>query len=527
MSAVDGSMALETAPAPKAHVKNALSDSKPGERTVDEPGVREWCIVCLGLVSTFLFSGLIFGWAPLQVLLEEDGVYRSRCSIEQPLCTDRSSRMVFLYTMGQMAAVFGGAPLGFLVDRCGPQLCSFIAAVCVPAGLLLLSIAEDTTDSADVFDVFLVAVIVVGFGGCSLLVACMKLPFLVAPRHLPFVMTACNCLFDASSVIFLGLYRLYASSGLGRREIFAGYSCLAFFLCSALALSWTGRPNSRLRAVSRAESARPSEGPGVSAKPRLHGLPFARQLRSFEAAFALTFLALQLFRSNSYLGTNKDLLTMLGDAKTGNTFAQIFAASLPASTIFVPLISCILRRGGFFYTIMLTNTLGVVWNVVALVPSLQLQVVAFAAFTNFRALLYSAYFTYLAHTFGSRTSGSMHAVLVSGAAVFSFLIWPCADFSRRQFGSLTPMYIVLLVLSIPVLVMTVLLARRLKLDPDADCREIRSSRHQTSLDSCEAAKREAARDAPSDIIVLEVESESVVDTSKSSSTALPEGSCSF
>eukprot|EP00440_Ansanella_granifera_P019154 gb/GFBE01020808.1/.p1 GENE.gb/GFBE01020808.1/~~gb/GFBE01020808.1/.p1 ORF type:complete len:265 (+),score=45.39 gb/GFBE01020808.1/:1-795(+) len=251
----------------------------------------------------------------------------------------------------------------------------------------------------------------------------MKLAFIVSPQHLPLVMTAGNCLFDASSVIFLGLYQVYAHAGMSRFSIFAFYAGLSLFLSAGLTLSWTGAPNRRLHAASLAEAAR-EELSGGEERPPLHGLSWVAQLRTFEAAFAYMFLAVHLFRSNSYLGTNKDLLARLGDAETGNTYTQIFAALLPASTVCVPLISFCLRRGGFAITFQLTNFFAVAWNVVALIPSLELQVVASVAFTNFRALLYSAYFTYLGHTFGSRTSGRVHAIIVILAAGGSFLIWP-------------------------------------------------------------------------------------------------------
>ncbi|CAE8706318.1 unnamed protein product [Polarella glacialis] len=245
----------------------------------------------------------------------------------------------------------------------------------------------------------------------------MPLAFIVLPKHIPLVMTLCNCLFDASAVMFLLLYRVYAA-GVERRTMFVAYALLCAVVHIALSLAWCGPPAARLREAKAAE-------------PPLHGLPLKRQLCSFEFAFAVIFLSLQQFRSNTYLGTNKEVLEKLGDASTGYFYTQAFSASLPASLVCVPLISRCLRDRGFADTFLLTSILGILWNGVALVQSLPAQLVSFAAFTNFRAFLYSAYFTFVAHSFGSRTSASVSGVIGVFSGSLNFMIWPCTELSQQ------------------------------------------------------------------------------------------------
>lgn len=72
------------------------------------PGLREWTTVVLGCVVTFLFSYFIYGWASLQALFELDGVYREVCSEEEPLCAERGSRMIFLYSVDNTVSILAG-----------------------------------------------------------------------------------------------------------------------------------------------------------------------------------------------------------------------------------------------------------------------------------------------------------------------------------------------------------------------------------------------------------------------------------
>lgn len=112
--------------------------------------------------------------------------------------------------------------------------------------------------------------------------------------------------------------------------------------------------------------------------------------------------------------------------------------------------------------------LNITWNTVALVPSLQLQLMGFLAFTNFRALLFSTAFSFLGHTFGNRTFGTINGLcsLVTGG--LSYLIWPCTDLSQRFFGSVSAMSVLLLTLCLPLILLNFRLAQFLRKHPAGD-----------------------------------------------------------
>jgi hypothetical protein len=203
--------------------------------------------------------------------------------------------------------------------------------------------------------------------------------------------------------------------------------------------------------------------------PPLHGVPFATQLRTFEFAFASAMFVTSVFRCNAYMGLNKTLLDDLGDVEHGHVFADVYQAMQPASVIFVPLISCSLTRFGFGNFFLATLFLGVVYNAVALIPNLSIQVVAFFAFSNFRAMFYSSYFAFVAHTFGGQTFGRISGLTTFFGAIANVLIYPTFAIANRL-GSIHYINVYTILLCVPLIVLTCILKRRLKATPAADCR---------------------------------------------------------
>ncbi|CAK9111926.1 unnamed protein product [Durusdinium trenchii] len=404
----------------------------------------------------------------MQAIFEADGVYKEICPEEEPLCSDRGSRMIFLFSVDNTVTIFAGTALGIAIDRTGPVALCILGGVFQAAGLLLMGIGNGDPNAAA--DTLLFAFVISGIGGTALMLQSLKLAFIVAPRHFALVMAIANCLVDGSSVVPLGLYRLYVA-GLSRQWVFSGYAVLCFLLSMCLAVSWHGAPSARLSAANRKESAAAtSEAEGLC--PRLHGLTVRQQLPTIEFAFAVTFMVTQVFRSNAYLGVIKSLLQGLGDDE--NVYMQILTISLPASTLFVCLFDMSLKKGGFAFTFFVVLFLGLTWNITMLLPSLPLQVLGFAAFTNFRGLLFASFFTFVGHSFGNRTFGRINALLWFCAGILSLLVHPCVEISKQWTGDLVAMNIFMLALCFPAVLMTVVLSIHLCRNPAGDIKVLNS-----------------------------------------------------
>mmetsp|Transcript_108988 Transcript_108988/g.347968 ORF Transcript_108988/g.347968 Transcript_108988/m.347968 type:complete len:535 (-) Transcript_108988:116-1720(-) len=204
----------------------------------------------------------------MQLLLESDGVYSSLCSPSNPSCGDRVSRLVLLYTVGSTGNVIGGAPCGFLVDHLGPQRCSLLSGLLVTAGLLLMGISEE-----DGFDAFLVGSFLIGFGGSFVMMCSIPAAFVLPETRRTLYLSATNCLFDASSVVFLLIFMLYEHLNLSRRAIMVGFAITCALLHIVLFMAWNMGPSAALRAEKAAElggeggaeTAQQGEAPGFDA----------------------------------------------------------------------------------------------------------------------------------------------------------------------------------------------------------------------------------------------------------------------
>ena len=80
----------------------------------------------------------------------------------------------------------------------------------------------------------------------------------------------------------------------------------------------------------------------------------------------------------------------------------------------IPVIDVSVNKLGLANTLHLTNGLGVVYGVLVLVTSLELQLATFAVYTMFRAFLYATMSTYIAQVFGLATLGRKSPLLLPG-----------------------------------------------------------------------------------------------------------------
>mmetsp|Transcript_30496 Transcript_30496/g.78886 ORF Transcript_30496/g.78886 Transcript_30496/m.78886 type:complete len:210 (+) Transcript_30496:182-811(+) len=138
----------------------------------------------------------------------------------------------------------------------------------------------------------------------------------------------------------------------------------------------------------------------------------------------------------------------------------------PCRPFFFTWITSTMQRLGFARTNYVVLALGVVWNGVALVPWLPVQVVAFTAFTFQRAFFFSEFYTYMAHTFGSVSCGRVVGLCTVLAAALNLLVWPAVALTDEHLqGELRYFFGGLLVLCAPLAVVFVVFERHVRACP--------------------------------------------------------------
>ncbi|TYZ66953.1 hypothetical protein PybrP1_008793 [[Pythium] brassicae (nom. inval.)] len=458
-------------------------------------------LVLAVFLSDLLLTGLVFGWAPLLLMLQQEQQYVELCDFDSadfdaaaadadapPLtCVAQENRLNLMFAVASVTMNAGALPIGFFLDRAGPKLAVAAAALVEVCGLLLLAFA----DSQD-FDVFLPAYTLLAFGGSMTMMASFPASFLVM-QYQTAILAAISCLFDGSSVVFLVLLSLKESFDLSRRQLLVALAAGAGALYAALVALWhvneralredgpeaASSPSADARhelqsllVVAQPESeVYPSNGlpaPGPTdvapAGPQYGSLALeaaqlarvqqriddefelvdvslGRQMRSFEFAYIVVFAAVQVLRATIYIGTTNKLLDNYGDRAADFFFTKVFSFVLPLGFLFVPAIDHIVEKRGLALSLLFTNVLGVAYNLLAFIPSLHVQCLTFFVFAGYRAFLYAVMSAFTAKTFGLKNLGSLMGIIFSIGSVVSLAEYPAVYLSNAYFdGDLTAVY---------------------------------------------------------------------------------------
>ena len=119
---------------------------------------RRYYLLVFAFLCIFFFSGAFFGWGPMQLLLEENGSYSSKCTDEeqtnQEICPSQSAALVRIHFAGTVSQ-FISPLLGAVVDRYGPAFLSYLMGICGCVGVALLIVAAQSDADWLLFAAFL------------------------------------------------------------------------------------------------------------------------------------------------------------------------------------------------------------------------------------------------------------------------------------------------------------------------------------------------------------------------------------
>lgn len=154
--AVDGSVREDDSDA--GDEKRPPIDMPSASKEGDSAERRRHLLLGFAFLYTTLFSGALFGWGPMQLLLEENGSFSSKCSDEEQaageICPSQSASLVKLHFIALLSQVCSPI-LGELLDRYGPAFISYLMAVSAWVGLGLLIVAAQTNVDEILFAAFI------------------------------------------------------------------------------------------------------------------------------------------------------------------------------------------------------------------------------------------------------------------------------------------------------------------------------------------------------------------------------------
>lgn len=403
------------------------------------------------MLSVFLYSGALFGWAPLQQILlgEHDGrgQYSSLCqhntntTTTPEHCQSQLERLNLIYTLGTFTLSLVSLPGGWFLDTYGVRATVSLSGVFTIGGFVLFGISD-----SDSFDAFIPGAVLIATGGFLIMVSAFPVSFLF-PKWQTIILAAVSCLFDASSLTFALFAPLmqYVS----RKRLFLYWAGVAVVVYACLIFQWglgtkqhvedrdteghhnTGEDNEKPLVQNSGmidehlereeEKEEGKEETKFYASP-MWDLTIFQQLQSFEYIFIVVFCSIQQLRANTYIGLNDEVLIRMGD--TNGHYINVFSYALPCGIVFIPVIDVAVTKMGLVGALHATNLLGVLYGTLVLINSLPVQLGTFLAFTGYRAFLYSVMSTFNAQIFGLRTLGRITGFVFTSSAVFQLLQYP-------------------------------------------------------------------------------------------------------
>ncbi|CAE7660051.1 FMP42, partial [Symbiodinium pilosum] len=132
---------------------------------------------------------------------------------------------------------------------------------------------------------------------------------------------------------------------------------------------------------------------------------------------------------------------------------------IPFGFVAVPLIELSMHRLGTMWTVQLTTLIGVVYNVLQLVPSLHVQLVTVVLFAAWRAFLYSTISAFNGEIFGVKTMGRIMGLCFVFSGLTNMLTGPLVN-SAVDSDNFTQLLIEGVAITIPLPVLFFILQRR-------------------------------------------------------------------
>ncbi|OQS03397.1 hypothetical protein THRCLA_21176 [Thraustotheca clavata] len=385
--------------------------------------------VLIVLVCDVLFSGVIYGWAPLALILQEEGQYQELCKNSTTRCSKQDTQLNLIYSVAAFLSAMISFPVGILLDQIGTKTTMLCAGLLQTSGFLLLGLADSKT-----FDVLVIAYSVLAVGGGMTLMGSFASSFLI-PRYQTAILAGVSCAFDGSSVVMLGLYSIHETFELTRRTIFIVYAMLCFALYGSLVFLW--HINEKLLDVDHNTSGEEEPLLPIKSVEKKDKKVTSRQatlkkhILSYEFIYLLFFTSIHLFRSNFYIGTTNSVLEIYGDAKHNYFYTKVFGFILPLGFVFVPSINYVVEVLGMPFAMYFTSFLGLLYNSLALISILPVQIISFITFTGFRAYLYTVVTAFAAKVFGLQYMGTLVGAIYTTGSIFSLLQIPAVAYANN------------------------------------------------------------------------------------------------
>ncbi|KAF2212092.1 hypothetical protein CERZMDRAFT_98006 [Cercospora zeae-maydis SCOH1-5] len=471
--------------------------------------------VIVAIVSCWLASGIVFGFAALKPILVDQGVYREFCSEEElkdgvEVCYEQDLRLNTFFAVASTTANVSALIVGTILDRYGPRVAGIIGSLGIAAGSTLMALAF----AIPKFDGYIAGNILLSFGGTFIFVPSFQVAN-AFPKWSGTIVAMVTGAFDASAAVFLFFRLAYeATEGrFGPEKFFFGFLIVpALILIAQLTVmnadgyktlpelerkiekaqdvtrdvhdsddEFSDGEVARLRAQRREHRESnlqkleelvgdaqerqlrdEKQGEHLAASGvwgALHGKSAREQMLSPWFILITLLTVLQMLRMNFFIATIRSQYEyMLGSEQLAKTVNSFFDVALPVGGVAAtPFIGLLLDNTS---TVVMLAGLVVLITAVGILGSLPFLWAAYGnviLFVLLRPLYYSAMSDYAAKVFGFATFGRVYGTIICFSGLIN-LSQPLIDAANHEVFHDNPIPINIVLASLGLIIGVVLVA---------------------------------------------------------------------
>ncbi|GAA99771.1 uncharacterized protein L969DRAFT_52196 [Mixia osmundae IAM 14324] len=421
-----------------------------------------FCLTC---------AGLIFGFAALKPVLVDEGIYSELCTQDELqrdvwVCLEQDTRLNLMFTIATVVTNVSALPIGFLLDRIGPQRTSILGGCIFAIGCLLFGLGIRSPG----VDTFLAGYVVIAVGSPLIFLPCFQLSN-AFPANSGLVLSSLTGSFDASSLPLVAFRELHFGLGVSSKTFFLAYALLGLLVVleqvllapkTSYARGDDPKPTQNDNTVTLVDEAstrqtgtleytvEPMSESNINASTfsrvfygenadrddvlaevlsgdpltgKLFGQSARQQILSSWFWLAAAFLCIHMLRINLYIQSAfTQLVHYTRDELLADQLTRAFTYLLPLGGIVaIPFVGYLLDKRSIRDTTIVLALFGVIFGIFGLAHGTPAQVVSIATLTLLRPLMYTAVSDYCAKTFGFQTFGTVYGLMNTLSGLFGLV----------------------------------------------------------------------------------------------------------
>jgi MFS family permease len=376
-----------------------------------------------------------------------------------------------MFTIAAVGTNVAALPIGAILDRFGPRVCSILGSALLATGAILLAFAWDLP-----VDTYIAGYLFLGLGGPFIFISSFQLSNSF-PKYSGLILALLTGAFDTSSAVFL-IYRIlyqWSDGMFWPKQFFLGYLVVPVLILTvqltlmpkqsyktvgelfktiedadsvaddqidehtALLREETEalrnqRRQHRESVVSEIAELLGSKSGSKQVKQEerkqaisgvwgaLHGKSVRQQILSPWFVLITLFTVLQMTRINYFVATIRpqyeQLLHSYDKAVAINNF---FDVALPLGGIFsIPFIGLVLDNTSTPFVLTCLVTIATIIGILGVLPYTWAAYANVSLFVLYRPFYYTAVSDYSAKVFGFRTFGTVYGLIICLAGLFNF-----------------------------------------------------------------------------------------------------------